>query len=623
MDATEPPSPAIPPGAPRAELAIGAEGVERDEPELDPDDELGTVKPAIGERPKVERRHRVKPAREIARRHWPLAVVLALFAASAFVVPTLAPIATTDDWGYSRSVEILYHEGRLTVFPVVAATAVFQIGWGALFALIFGMTLGVMRVATLSIAALGAIALYALLRELGVSRSRSTLGTAAYLFNPLGFMMSYTFMTDSYLTSLMIGSTYFYVRGLRSEHRHTSSILFGSLLAGCAFLTRQQGALIPLAVVMQLLLARRLRVNWASARLIVQITAIPAAATVGYYLWLKYVNNVPAVQQGFFNEAKHAGIDGSWLLTRHLTFIEMMYLGFFALPLAVALIPGLWAAVRISSPRGWIAFCLTEAALAIGLTSYAITGGRWPYIPQFMGAGGLGPPDVLGSRPRIFQASFFFWATVVVAAAAVLLAFLLSRGIALERSPERAGAAIVAAIGFWQVVGILPPSFHYLRRGYSLDRYLLPLLPIGIILLLWATRDLRMFQPLGWAVVAIFLTFSTAAARDYFVYLGSVWSIAAEANRAGVDNTHLDAGAAWDGYHLYTYALDHNIRRAGTPKGPWWMTFYGLASDSTYVVSSRPQPGYVRVWTRDYSSWLSRDTHHIYLLRKSSSTGPP
>jgi len=79
--------------------------------------------------------------RAAVRRFWPILFVLALFAATAFIVPTLAPVATTDDWGYSRSVEILYFEGRLTVFPVVAATAVFQIGWGALFALMFGMTL--------------------------------------------------------------------------------------------------------------------------------------------------------------------------------------------------------------------------------------------------------------------------------------------------------------------------------------------------------------------------------------------------------------------------------------------------------------------------------------------------
>ena len=88
--------------------------------------------------------------------HWPILLVLALYAASAFVVPTLADVATTDDWGYTRSVQILYDEGRLTIFPVVAATAVFQVAGGALFAVLLGgATLGVVRISTSSVRGLG------------------------------------------------------------------------------------------------------------------------------------------------------------------------------------------------------------------------------------------------------------------------------------------------------------------------------------------------------------------------------------------------------------------------------------------------------------------------------------
>ena len=43
----------------------------------------------------------------------------------------LAPLATTDDWGYARSVEILYHERRLEIFPVVAAAALTAMTWVA------------------------------------------------------------------------------------------------------------------------------------------------------------------------------------------------------------------------------------------------------------------------------------------------------------------------------------------------------------------------------------------------------------------------------------------------------------------------------------------------------------
>lgn len=561
--------------------------------------------------------------RERLALYWPLLAVLCAFALAALAIPTLAPIATTDDWGYSRSVEILVNEGRLTVFPVVAATAVFQIGWGALFALIFGMTLGVMRVSTLVMISLGAISLYALLRDLGVSRGRSALGAAAYLFNPLTFILSYSFMTDPFFTSLMLGSTYFYVRGLRGQIVDRRVVLTGSVIAACAFLTRQQGALIPLAVVVNLVLTRRVWLNRESVRLLAGVVTVPVLATIGYYTWLRFFNDVPSVQQSFADEARAAGVSGAWLLSRNLLVIGLMYVGFFCLPLVGAALPGLRRGVRSMRRWAWVLFSGWAAILLISVAVFWRDGRRWPYIPQFVGSGGLGPPDVIGSRPRVFTGNFFDWATAVCAIAAVIVALLVSRGVTARPGPDRTGAGIVLAIALWQAVGVLPPSFHYIRRGYSLDRYLLPLLPLAICLVLWAIKDSRIVQPLGWAVVAVFAIFSVAGTRDYLVYLDTVWTTADDAHAAGVPLTKIDAGAAWDGYHLYTYGLDNNITRAQTRGGPWWTTFYGLASDSTYIVSSKPKKGYVTVWERSYHSWLLRTDTPIYLLRKVGAEGPP
>ncbi|MGH2551773.1 MAG: glycosyltransferase family 39 protein, partial [Thermomicrobiales bacterium] len=498
-----------------------------------------------------------------------------------------------------------------------------QIGWGALVATIFGMSLGVVRVSTMVMVALGALALYALLRELGVSRGRSALGSAAYLFNPLSFILAYSFMTDPFLTALIIGSTYFYVRGLRHDRIDTRFVVLGSTIAACAFLTRQQGALVPLAVVTNLVLTRRLWFNRSSVQLFAKVVAIPIAAVIGYYLWLRWFNDVPDVQESFADEAKEAGISGAWLLTRNLTFIMLMYLGFFALPLVIGSANGLLRSLRSLSHVSTFILAGWLGALGIGLSVYAGADKRWPYVPQFVGAGGLGPPDVVGSRPRVFNGNFFDWATIACAIAAILVAVLVSRGASLPVSSERRGAGIVLAIGLWQIAGVLPPSFHYIRRGFSLDRYFLPLLPIVICLLLWATKDLRLFQPIAWGVVAVFALFSVAGTRDYLVYLDTVWDVANDAHLAGAPLTSIDAGAAWDGYHLYSYGLDNGITRAKTRGGPWWTTFYGKATDSTYIVSAKPKKGYLVVWRRVYHSWLLNEDTPMYLLRKEGVSGPP
>src|SRR3954447_7114521 len=333
------------------------------------------------------------------RANWALLAVYAAFALAAVVVPTLTPVATTDDWAYARSAQILLGQARLTIFPVVAATAVFQIVWGALFGFIFGPTLGIFRLSTVVITALGGLALYGLCRDLGVARGPGALGVATFLFNPLVFVLAFTFMTDAHFMALLVIATWLFVKALEPEKIDGRLLVAGSGVTALAFLTRQQGALIVPAVVVFLLLSRRLRFDRASVLVLVQLFALPLLAAAGYYLWLRYGNDVPQVQSTFFREILEEGWSGTWWLLRRLTVVELMYLGLFALPLMVAVLPGVRAIIRAAPPRGWILFAAWQAILLIGVTALWAAGALMPYIGQFFGSSGLGAPDVLGSRP--------------------------------------------------------------------------------------------------------------------------------------------------------------------------------------------------------------------------------
>src|SRR5262245_22755732 len=155
-------------------------------------------------------------ATRLLRTHWVLLLVLAAFALATAIIPTMTPIAISDDWTYSRSAQILLAEGRLTVFPVVVATAVVPIAWGALFGLFFGPPLVAFPLSTLVLTALAPLALYALCRDLGVSRHRSALGVATWLFNPLVFVLAFTFMTDPHFAALLVITLWLFVRSLRA-----------------------------------------------------------------------------------------------------------------------------------------------------------------------------------------------------------------------------------------------------------------------------------------------------------------------------------------------------------------------------------------------------------------------
>jgi hypothetical protein len=547
-----------------------------------------------------------------------------LFALAAVIVPTFTPVATTDDWAYTRSAQILLAEARLTVFPVVAATAVFQIAWGALFGFLLGPTFGAFRLSTVVITALGAVALYGLCRDLGVSRGRGALGMATFLFNPLVFVLAFTFMTDAHFAALLVIATWLYARAVGPAAIDARFLAAGSGLAALAFLTRQQGALIVPAVLTFLLVTRRLRVDRASLLILVQLVAPVAVAIAGYYAWLRYGNDVPAVQASFFREVLDEGWSGTWWLLRRLTVVELMYLGLFALPLMAAALLAVRRLTEGIPRRGWLLFALWQGALLVGVTALWVRGAQMPYIAQFFGAGGLGAPDVLGSRPILLGPEVRVALTIVCLVASLLLGMIAARGMGAPPSLARSRAGLVLSIGLWQVAGVLPPSYHYIGwSAGSLDRYLLPLAPLAVALALWGLRAVRLALPLGWIIAFALALFSIAGTRDYLVYMRAVWAIGEEAVAQGVALDKLDAGSGWDGYHLYEAGLEQHIR-SRTPKGgPWWVYFYAPETDSSYVVSGKPLRGHLVVMRRPYSSWLQRQPTDLYLLRRWGVRWPP
>lgn len=566
------------------------------------------------------------------RETWPLLAVVLGFTIAAAIVPTLTQVSTTDDWAYSRSAQILVQEGRLTIFPVVAATSVFPVLWNALFGILFEPTLGIFRLATVVITALGGVALYALCGELGVARGRAALGVAAHLANPLTFVLAFTVMTDAHFVAVLLVASWFFARAIQPDEVDGRWLTAGSLAAGLAFLCRQQGALIVPAVLLFLLLAGRLWFNLASLRLLLQLVAPTALVIAGYYLWLRSTGIPPRVQSAFLREALAEGWSGTWWLLRHLTFVELIYLGFFTLPVMAAGIPATRQLLREQTGAGLLVSGLWSIIAITGVALFWQQGARMPYISQFFGSGGLGPPDVLGSRPKLLTPDTRAALTIACLVAALLLGLCAGREVAravADRQKSRFPrdsrvAGLVLCILLGQVAGVLPPSYHYIGwTAGSLDRYLLPLAPLAIALALWSVRDLAIVPPLGWLVVTGMLAFSVAGTRDYLVYLQAAWQMADVAVARGTPLDRLDAGAGWDGYHLYEEGAARHVH-SQTPKGgPWWVYFYGPATDSAYIVSSTPRKGYRAVARADYSSWLQRKPTMIFLLRRLTVPWPP
>ncbi len=560
----------------------------------------------------------------VVHRHWAVTGVLALYALAALIVPTRASTLVSDDWIFVRSVETLVRTGDLEILPISAPTAVFHVAWGALFATVFGFSFGAIRLSTVVLVGLSACAFYGLCRELGTSPARSALGTAVYLFNPLLFVLSFSFMTDAPFTALLVITTACYERGLRQDTQRPWWIVVGSIVAALAFLVRPHGALIPLTVAgyLYLFASRRLPLRPSRTEIVrlLQVVAIPATVAIAYALWSG--GGVPSGQEAFIQEIESAGWDGTQQLVQRLAFVAAMYLGFFTLPVVVGALPGLRGLVRSIPPAGWLLFTLWEAVIIAGLAFFAPGDRRMPYVPQFVALWGLGPTDVAGAGAPLVDLWVLDAVTAVCAAAALLLGLVLVRGVGVPATPERGVAGMVLAVGIGQVVGVLPPSFPFRDWILSLDRYLLPLLPFAVWLGLWALRDVRFSLPAGCVVAAVVAAFSVAGTRDFLVLQHTTWNMARAAVCAGVPLTKLDGGYAWDGYHLWG-ATETNPEPAPPEAGPWWVWWWTPgnipATDSTYVVSASPLPGYDEVAWIPYDRWLRTAPERVYLLHRQGT----
>jgi hypothetical protein len=572
--------------------------------------------------------HGVARLLALATTNWIVVGALAAYLLTAFVVPTMAPVPISDDWVYARSVEILVQQHHLHILDNSTAIVIFQVVWGALFATLLGMSFGVLRLATVALVFLSGIAVYGLCRELHAGRPLSALATAVYLFNPLNFVLSYTFMSDPYFTALLVISSYFYVRGILRADSGWRWTLVGSLVASLAFLVRQQGVLIPIALATALLLLRRLTFNWAGIVRLLQVAGLPLFTFLAYYSWLKLSGTHSLGQAWYLQALSGVPITSFAKLTARLSFIEVMYAGFFILPLAIAAAAALPQVVRRMRPAGWVVFVLFEAVLVGTLGLFSVDGRRMPYVPHFFSRAGLGPQtDVAVGRGEIFPAIALVILTLACAVAAMSLAFFLLGRSSVGRRALAAGPLAVGGLLFWQALGTIPPSINFRDWTYgglsspSLDRYLLPLLPLAIALFAWALRDFRLFLPLGWVAAAAMAAFAIAGTHDSLTFQQAVWHMDREATAAGIDKVHLDGGAQWDGYYLYEYSLATNSP-VKTPGGSWWLYLFAPADDSTYMVSAGPVPKYEVVKRERYQMWLDPGPSYIYLLRRHGATGP-
>ena len=496
-----------------------------------------------------------------------LVLLVVTWALGILIVSPVGDFPAIDDWAYAWTVKQLVETGDYQLSDWTATNLLPQALWGALFAQIFGFSFTTLRASTLLLGLIGVLATFGLFRQIGASVLRALLGAVLVSFNPIFFLLANTFNSDVPSYALFVSALYFMARGFGEDSFRLRAL---GVAVGCVGVLNRQSSIVLL-------------VGYGCARLadkglrprILLRAALPVAAGVSTHLaytaWLATSGRKPLLH-GHQLQALTAAIgDGPLTVLSNFsanTLTLLPYLGLLLLPL---LLLRVFIEKRTRQTLFSPALAAAASGALVGLLA-VIRGLHMPLsgnILNYLGTGPLTIPgnySALGESAKQFFAVGWRAATVAAAAGAALLALQCVRTVARvlpsggtgKRRPLVVLLSSIATLHFLAIAS-LPPSFLF-------DRYLLPLLPLTIGLVLFETdpperrvtfalraegRADRFFYPLAAASLLSVVFFAVAGTRDFMSANRCRWSLLEELRASHAAGPEIvDGGFEHRGWHF-------------------------------------------------------------------------
>ena len=478
-----------------------------------------------------------------------LAVAMGAF---VLLVPPAGEFPVDVDWNYTRVVERLLNRGDLSVSPWTAASLVLQVGWGALFAQVFGISHTTLRCSTLVLAAATVFGFYALLRQV-LDRPRALIGAFLLLFNPLFVALAYSFKSNVPFLALALWALVCDVRALRAAQPRLGLLLAGSAIAGAAFLVRQIAIALPLAVLLAWALAGGHR-RPDRLRTLAAILG-PFAVAVLLGVWLSRQRG-PVFQEPtawtfeFWRDEGPAIV--LILISRAAAIVST--LGLFALPALVGA-RVIWRGAP-AWQRGIVVVLLALLATGVLLPDRFHEALRlFPHFGDTLSSRGFYTPnrhDNGGTQPQsiVLPEGVLLAAT----AAGILGAGLLALVVVRSGWPATVSGPAAVPLLFGLLAFVFSAGYHSFY-----DDYILAILPSTLLVALLPARRGRWALGVAVAGVAILAGWSLWWERDYLEREAAVFRAGDFLISRGVPAEEIDGGFEWNGWHRGQAAINEAV----------------------------------------------------------------
>jgi 4-amino-4-deoxy-L-arabinose transferase-like glycosyltransferase len=579
---------------------------------------------------------------------FPPLLIASIYLACILFVDPRGEFPLNDDWAYTRSAFRLASGEGLRIDEWSAPSLVGQAVYGGLLARCFGRHFLVLRLSTLALSCGIALLLWFTLARLETPSSLAWVTVLSWIFNPIQFWLSFTFMTEVPFLFFVALGTYLFLRFASSGNRW--ALVACGAAFGYAFLIRQT-SLLFIAVVLVLLAVvgkgttLRERVIRATA---FGLTA--GAFVTAFQVWaLRGEGATPAVQRKFelLRNITQAQLNGNF-------FGILSYLSFMTIPVWIYLLPRLYRLCREAGATRSLLVSGTWGAIAsYGFWWFSSHSTRYPYLPgkafhaqmpyllNVLYDTGLGPvtldPTYYGPAATPVHPGLWFVITIMTAAGVVILGSIFTfgtRAVLMRTVPSAARNLVLFSLLSALAVTAFEVIFSHREEGGLFDRHVLTVALPVLLLAAILGRDTAAGAvrqpgaaittrhrehpaigfPAGLAVAAVLAWFSVFATHDYMAWNRLRWQLGNDLLEQGVDPLTVSGGFEFNAWHNYdTFRARGNIRKVYY----WWY------DDLEYLITMEPQERYCVRHRLEYYSWLHRRSMPVYLLQRISEDCRP
>lgn len=533
---------------------------------------------------------------------------------SFFIVNPFGNFPLNDDWSYGLTVKHLMETGDFRPTGWTSMPLITHVLWGLFFCIPYGFSFMALRLSTLTLSLFGIIGLYFLIRNMRQPRWLAIVISLTLGFNPIYYVLSYTFMTDVPFTAIAVLAAVFLVRNLITDSNF--DLFIGTAMAVAATLLRQLAISVPLAFAVASILMYGFKNRNMLRAAIVLVLCV--GTLLAFQKWLAVSGRLPALYHIKANELLdilHGNPKTLILsLARH-TYVGLLYLGLFLLPVLIFAIAGF---LRSHRKQTIALLIVAMVILRIGaLVVFGRTPMLMPMASNVLIQSGVGPLTlhdtyILGlNHVPALPMNFWFTVTVFSILGAWFLLTILGVSIIHLASKLQRGGKIShheAAGVFFLLTAViyLLPCFV----GGFFDRYLIPTIPFLAAAIAGFSGQFPNIRILRFAVVmflVIFSFFAIGSTRDYLMWNRVRWKALHDLMENNpVSAEDIDGGFEFNGLYLYDPDYQQN------PGKSWWWVH-----GDTYQIGFSDIPNYKVIEEYSYFNWIPPRVGKVVVLKKN------